>query len=665
MGRKKKKKAGTSSGGDDAPFIHQEDRHVAPVAKSSDSSIITVGGLNGRDDSSSAVGVDGSGRARRSRGKRSRMRKRATERARARREAVREGGIDNKYRLSGDEDDDGEESDSDATPRSSGAPDRRNGGIVGRKRRRRRTDERKEKRAEGSAPPSTAIDATCGGDCYLDVLREAGRGRARSSWLNRSPWIGPPSSSVTVGQCLPAAAASDREKLGATHKRLVEIKRRLWPAAVRCAEAGRRVEAQGGGDGRAGGEREEGARRFADEKTPQDLMVAKMSETTPEAEFIDSRRACNPFERLGEGRDGGLNRHFVCRSAVKLANIDAMLEFQLTSRVEDTKLGQSLFASRDDPFLFVDLCGAPGGFSEYIMWRCKQNGIQSSRGYGMSLNGKNEHGAGIHWRLDHMATLKGDSTSHFHVSSGADGSGDVYNWENILALERDIKMDLFSSGTCHSERTSSSRLLSLVDLVVADGGFDAQRDAEDQEALSFRLSVCQSAAALHLLRPGGTFLLKSLGFRMDTTVRLIKNLSGCFHRVAIIKPISSRPASAERYIVFHKYLGTRSGWDGLIWRDVFLKSFVTTEQAVSEERDQCCQDKVSNFPLTKESLDWIDPVLGNVEMDILSLNINACQEILADLNRKENTYSDGSEILSKKTKGCANVSAYKQKWSLG
>ena len=69
-------------------------------------------------------------------------------------------------------------------------------------------------------------------------------------------------------------------------------------------------------------------------------------EKIPSSEFCRTRSALNRFESLG--------RHiFMNRSAMKLANMDHIL---------DGALGAS--AS------FVDICGGPGGFSEYLTWRC-------------------------------------------------------------------------------------------------------------------------------------------------------------------------------------------------------------------------------------------------------------------------------------------------------
>lgn len=138
---------------------------------------------------------------------------------------------------------------------------------------------------------------------------------------------------------------------------LNRIKRRLAPSAEACARAIKM---------RAAGSREV---------------------TTPGYEFRRARSICNPYESLtspwrggggesdGDRRDwrrrrprsppppgGGLSR-FVNRSAIKLANIDAMLGFVLTSSPSSRSDGGATTTAGGGDFVFADLCGAPGGFS--------------------------------------------------------------------------------------------------------------------------------------------------------------------------------------------------------------------------------------------------------------------------------------------------------------
>ena len=102
---------------------------------------------------------------------------------------------------------------------------------------------------------------------------------------------------------------------------LHQIKRRLWPTAIECAAAMK-------------------------SKTHTEVYSTRDA-------FEEARRMCNPFEELGEGRRGGLNKLFVNRSAVKLANLDAMLGFILTPSY--------VYGMQNEKFEFADLCGAPGG----------------------------------------------------------------------------------------------------------------------------------------------------------------------------------------------------------------------------------------------------------------------------------------------------------------
>jgi hypothetical protein len=157
-------------------------------------------------------------------------------------------------------------------------------------------------------PESFGIDGSVdqnGGDHYDDIAAGNVNGEIRNSWLRNIY-------QVAAGNGYELSADDMISSIKQLTRQLIQTKRRLWPAAERCAQ---------------------------------------IHESSPEREFGEARRICNPMESLGEGQKGGLNQMFMNRSAIKLANIDAILDFSLTSpNVEN--------------FFFVDLAGAPGGFSE-------------------------------------------------------------------------------------------------------------------------------------------------------------------------------------------------------------------------------------------------------------------------------------------------------------
>lgn len=207
--------------------------------------------------------------------------------------------------------------------------------------------------------------------------------------------------------------------------------------------------------------------------------------------FYMARRMCNPYEHIDHLSPERVS--FMNRSALKLANINALFDFTLIPQTSN-----NTFTS------FADLCGAPGGFSEYLLYFCNHvRNMRSSKGFGMSLLGTNQHGTGFQWNLPRPV-----ADGIFQIIQGSDGSGDIYNWENIQFLKEFIENDTKDQQQMLTNKESIS---SLCDLVVADGGLDAQRESEIQEYLTFELVVNQVAAALLLLNHGGNFVMKFFG----------------------------------------------------------------------------------------------------------------------------------------------------------
>jgi hypothetical protein len=101
--------------------------------------------------------------------------------------------------------------------------------------------------------------------------------------------------------------------------------------------------------------------------------------------------------------------------------------------------------------MFADLCGGPGGFTEYLFWRMhhQSSGI-SARGYGMTLQSTaTKHQD--HW---HLENIPSHITVNFTQVDGIDGTGDLYQKSNMLEFDAVISNNTKKRG---------------VDLVVADG----------------------------------------------------------------------------------------------------------------------------------------------------------------------------------------------------
>lgn len=401
-------------------------------------------------------------------------------------------------------------------------------------------------------------------------------------------------------------------------KQLSSLKRRLGPASDEVARA-----VTDCGLPRVFQPRRRGQRRPA--------------ATNPSREFMQARSACNPYEALGEGRNGGLNTMFMNRSAIKLANIDALLQFQLAQS-----------ANAGEEFCFVDLCGAPGGFSEYMLHRCFSN-RQPVRGYGMSLSGCNDEGSGLLWRLpDAWHSVGSSHTFKFRVVHGSDGTGDICNWDNVKYLMSSMAED--SCPEIVAAQTTSNHA-GRAHLVLCDGGVDAQRDSDYQEEVTQKLVVCQASAALELLKPGGTIVLKMFGFRTPVIRLMLHDMACFFDKVFALKPISSRPASAERYVVFSGYQKHPLWMGGLQWQSRVFRA------------------ESSQSLLDLEAANRLSHYLDRFDRDVLRLNLESCFAILSHLERKLLTCSTATDAHfdSSDEEGESqriNVDAYRTAWCL-
>ena len=306
--------------------------------------------------------------------------------------------------------------------------------------------------------------------------------------------------------------------------------------------------------------------------------------------------------------------------------MNALLGFRLTSSHTQ--------CHEHEHFKFVDLCGAPGGFSEYILSRCFREGIPS-HGWGLSLLGTNDDGQGCQWKLEHMMTRDGGSGMQYRASVGADGTGDIYQWENVDHFQQEILTD--STNMAMSD--------DKVELVVADGGCDIQRNNENQENSMLRLVVCEVATALSCLRRGGNFVLKYFGCTHISTKAVFDMLLQSFEKLTIIKPILSRPASAERYVICLNYCPSEDcNLDLKEWRD----------EVINQNIESKSNDSLERYVMTKDR-------------DILKLNIRACWAILSHMETRRDAallQKENSLVAKAITQSIIDVHKYRQVWNI-
>lgn len=165
------------------------------------------------------------------------------------------------------------------------------------------------------------------------------------------------------------------------------------------------------------------------------------------------------------------------------------------------------------------LAEGPGGFAEAMI---KYRNNSHDNYYGISLKSANKNIPD--WKYQDRLT----------ISHGADGTGDLYKLENIHYLVK-------SYPKMH--------------IITADGGFDFSADFNNQEELSLRLILCEIYAAFNVQAAKGHFILKIYDLFHEYTLKTICMLKQFYDSIYLVKPLSSRPANSEKYLVCTGFRG--------------------------------------------------------------------------------------------------------------
>lgn len=178
------------------------------------------------------------------------------------------------------------------------------------------------------------------------------------------------------------------------------------------------------------------------------------------------------------------------------------------------------------PIKCAFLAEGPGGFVESVATFRTSTSHHEDELHCITLIQRGAPGWG---QLQTRRWLKAN-TQRCRMHAGRDGTGDLYRLENIDQFAEEI-----GEESCK--------------LVTADGGFDVSKNYDMQEQISFHLQLCETYAALRVQQFGGSFVLKVFDICDIRTVSLLWVLTRVYGQVKIVKPLTSRPANSEKYIV--------------------------------------------------------------------------------------------------------------------
>lgn len=172
-----------------------------------------------------------------------------------------------------------------------------------------------------------------------------------------------------------------------------------------------------------------------------------------------------------------------------------------------------------------------------------------------------------HYAVNVQSKLNWVASSYWPGDSGATSSilEDIYgiythNKERWLMGRRPdgsyVSGDVRSFSVI-SELAKSAELILGVkpNLYTSDAGIDVSSDYNKQEELTISLNYGQILCGLLSLNIGGNLVTKQYTFFTKFNRALIYKLSLLFDKVCITKPMTSRPANSEVYIVGYGFKG--------------------------------------------------------------------------------------------------------------
>jgi hypothetical protein len=216
-------------------------------------------------------------------------------------------------------------------------------------------------------------------------------------------------------------------------------------------------------------------------------------------DYLEARGRLNPYECLGKGPK---QNPFLNRSALKLANLDYLFGL-LPSHNSPSS------SSSEEIFTWADICGGPGGFSEYILTAPLED--MKVIGFGMSLAFPTNPSSSCNWNLTHyhdppniailttnsLTTPDPPSQRLFTILHGADSTGNILYAPNI---------DSF----CEAIHAALPPMKEEgVRFFCGDGGMEEGRDKDDQETIHLPLILSQIIAMIGCLQFQGQFIIKT------------------------------------------------------------------------------------------------------------------------------------------------------------
>lgn len=147
-------------------------------------------------------------------------------------------------------------------------------------------------------------------------------------------------------------------------------------------------------------------------------------------------------------------------------------------------------------------------------------------------------------------------------------------------------------------------------LVTADGGFDYSDDFNNQELNSLKIIYAELVQIFMIQEEGGTMLFKMFDLFTQFSLQILYLLTMFYEEVYIVKPLTSRPANSEKYIIGKKFKGVSDTFSSSMlvglnnWRSkyYYIQNILLPEDFIEEI-------KKINTEIVKQQTTHIDKII--------------------------------------------------------
>lgn len=206
----------------------------------------------------------------------------------------------------------------------------------------------------------------------------------------------------------------------------------------------------------------------------------------------------------------------------------------------------------------------PGGFIECVYKYLDKYNINSiNEIHGITLLSNNK--TIPNWKIKKNYINK----YNIHLNNINDGDGDLYNFDNIKSFMESVKNGSDSYNCC--------------DFITADGGFDFSENFNEQEKDFIIFLICEIYLVLNLLKVGGNAVIKIYDIYSKESIKILYILTIFFEEVLIIKPLSSRPANSEKYLLCRNYIMNNEDYNK--FNELFKKIILSKDLRLLENEN--------------------------------------------------------------------------------